>query len=239
MPHILVVDDDAGTLELFQYILRDAGCDVTLAQTGHDGLRLAMEQAPDLVLADLEIRGESGLDLLRQIREASGAVPVVLMTGFASTQSAVEAGRLGVAAYVEKPLFADELLALVRTYAVPASPSNQRATGALKAIADRFHDTGLSVRGVARDLGVSTEHLCRAIKRATGRTFVDHLREARVRAACGLLEDTSLSMKEIADLAGFSTAGRFARDFKAMHGVSPSAYRGRCLRDGQVRATGA
>ena len=75
-------------------------------------------------------------------------------------------------------------------------------------------ETSLHVSAVAHDLGVSTEHLCRVLKRHTGLTFVTLLRRTRVRAACRLLQTTTLSMKEIAGRAGFSSASRFDRDFK-------------------------
>ena len=92
-------------------------------------------------------------------------------------------------------------------------------------IENRYVETTLHVGAVAQDLGVSTEHLCRVLKRHTGLTFVTLLRRTRVRAACRLLQTTTLSMKEIANRAGFSSASRFDRDFKTVCGVSPSEYR--------------
>jgi two-component system response regulator YesN len=89
-------------------------------------------------------------------------------------------------------------------------------------IESRYVEPTLQVGAVAQDLGVSTEHLCRVLKRHTGLTFVTLLRRTRVRAACRLLQTTTLSMKEIASRAGFSSASRFDRDFKMVCGVSPS-----------------
>jgi two-component system response regulator YesN len=95
----------------------------------------------------------------------------------------------------------------------------------MQLIENRYIESTLQVSAVAQDLGVSTEHLCRVLKRHTGLTFVTLLRRTRVRAACRLLQTTTLSMKEIAGQAGFSSASRFDRDFKTVCGVSPSAYR--------------
>jgi AraC-like DNA-binding protein len=95
----------------------------------------------------------------------------------------------------------------------------------MRAIENRYVEPTLQVSTVAQDLGVSTEHLCRVLKRHTGLTFVTLLRGTRVRAACRLLQTTTLSMKEIAARAGFSSASRFNRDFKTVCGVSPSEYR--------------
>jgi transcriptional regulator GlxA family with amidase domain len=95
----------------------------------------------------------------------------------------------------------------------------------MHAIEHRYVEPDLHVGTVAHDLGVSTEHLCRMLKRDTGLTFVTLLRSSRVRAACRLLQTTTLSMKEIASRAGFSSASHFARNFKNECGVSPSEYR--------------
>ena len=95
----------------------------------------------------------------------------------------------------------------------------------MQTIESRYVEPTLQVGAVAQDLRVSTEHLCRVLKRHTGLTFVTLLRRTRVRAACRLLQTTTLSMKEIASRAGFSSASRFDRDFKMVCGVSPSQYR--------------
>jgi two-component system response regulator YesN len=92
-------------------------------------------------------------------------------------------------------------------------------------IEGRYVEADLHVRAVAQELGVSTEHLCRVLKRHTGLTFVTLLRRTRVRAACRLLQTSTLSMKEIATRAGFTSPSRFDRDFKNVCGVSPSTYR--------------
>jgi AraC-like DNA-binding protein len=102
---------------------------------------------------------------------------------------------------------------------------NHQAIDAVQLIEERYGDSGLTVRFVARDLGISTEHLCRLLKRHTGCTFVSILRGARVRAARQLLRTTSLSMKHIADRVGFSSASQFDRDFKTVCGIPPTEYR--------------
>jgi transcriptional regulator GlxA family with amidase domain len=158
----------------------------------------------------------------------------VIVMGLASTASALEAGKLGAVDYFEKPVLAEQLVHAVRNY-VPASPTpalavapprvSPQVTRTMQLIENRYVESTLQVSAVAQDLGVSTEHLCRVLKRHTGLTFVTLLRRTRVRAACRLLQTTTLSMKEIAGQAGFSSASRFDRDFKTVCGVSPSAYR--------------
>ena len=171
--------------------------------------------------------------MLKQLRQTLADVPVIV-TGLASTASALEAGKLGAVDYFEKPILPDHLIRLARTYVPDPTPApacapdtriSPQVIRTMHTIENRYVETTLQVGAVAHDLGVSTEHLCRVLKRHTGLTFVTLLRRTRVRAACRLLQTTTLSMKEIANRAGFSSASRFDRDFKTVCGVSPSEYR--------------
>jgi YesN/AraC family two-component response regulator len=234
MPTVLVIDENRATLDAIGRVLRTADFGVALASTGEEALRLAVEQPIDLVVADLRLPDRAGVDVLKQLQQTLLHVPVIV-TGLDSTASGIEAGKLGAVAYVEKPVAADRLLQAVRIHvenpAAPAAASSElprvspQVLRTMHAIENRYIEPTLQVRIVAHDLGVSTEHLCRVLKRHTGLTFVALLRRTRVRAACRLLQTTTLSMKEIAGRAGFSSASRFDRDFKTVCGISPSEYR--------------
>jgi DNA-binding response OmpR family regulator len=120
MTQVLVVDDDLGTLETYGAILRLSGFQVETADSGAKGLSLALKGRFDLILADLRVPELSGVDLLRQLREAHVPSPLVIMTAFGSTESAVQAMKLGATDYVEKPLDAGALLRTVER-ALPES----------------------------------------------------------------------------------------------------------------------
>jgi YesN/AraC family two-component response regulator len=233
MPTVLVIDEHRATLDTIGKALKGAGFSVALASTRQEALNLAGQRAFDLVVADLRLPDVTDVEVLKQLRQTLADVPVIV-TGLPSTASALEAGKFGAVDYCEKPVVADHLIRLARTY-VPApvsrvcAPAQMRispqVTRTMLVIENRYVETTLQVSTVAQDLGVSTEHLCRVLKRHTGLTFVTLLRRTRVRAACRLLQTTTLSMKEIASRSGFSSASRFDRDFKTVCGVSPSEYR--------------
>ena len=233
MPTVLVIDESRATLDSFGRALQEAGFSVSLASTGQEGLKLAGQRAFDLVVADLRLPDGADVDLLKQLRQTLTGVPVIV-TGLASTASALEAGKLGAVDYFEKPVRPDDLIRVARAYVprptsapacAPETRISPQVIRTMHVIESRYVEPTLHVGAVAQDLGVSTEHLCRVLKRHTGLTFVTLLRRTRVRAACRLLQTTTLSMKEIAGRAGFSSASRFDRDFKVVCGVSPSEYR--------------
>ena len=249
MLSVLVVDADDDALKTIGEILHGAGIGASLASTGLHALTLFRRVLVDVVVVDLRLPDFGGIELLRALRDERSGVPVIV-TGVGSPGAAIEAGRLGAADYLEKPVRADHLVDAVLSQiplvhhvksadATPASWTNPQVVHAVRAIDDRYWDAALTVRGLARELGVSTEHLCRVLKRQTGGTFVSLLRRARVRAACRLLTTTTLCMKEIAAHVGFSSPNRFARDFKKLCGVTPSEYRVGALRSAAPHETHA
>ena len=227
MPSVLVIDDDLDTQHLCRHVLGGGGFDVVVARTGVDGLALARAYRADLVLATLQLPDLTALQILRELRQGGGGVPFVILTTTPMAASWPDA-----TGYLSKPLAPTELLALARLHAggtatPPGGGSRQhaRAMLAMHLIDMRYRDEALTVGAVAATLGISTEHLCRSLKRQTGDTFVTLLRRARVRAACELLVSTTLSVKQIADRVGVGSTNRLDRDFKKLRGVSPTKYR--------------
>jgi DNA-binding NtrC family response regulator len=114
MGKIMIVDDDlafrVGTLAL----LDDHGYASTIATNGDEARRKLAEQQFDLVLSDLVMPGMNGIELLQHIRSSHPGMPVIMVTGFASIGTAVEAMRLGARDYVTKPCENDELLIKIR-----------------------------------------------------------------------------------------------------------------------------
>jgi two-component system cell cycle response regulator DivK len=102
---ILVVEDNALNLKLVHDVLIYAGYRVLQATTGEDGIRLAHEEQPDLVLMDLQLPGIDGAEALRRIRAAGDQpVPVVAVTAFAMPGDRDRVMRDGFDGYLEKPL---------------------------------------------------------------------------------------------------------------------------------------
>ena len=98
-------------------------------------------------------------------------------------------------------------------------------------IEKKYADTSLTVGKVARIVGISTQHVCRVLKRERGLTFADLLREVRLREARRLLRESPCSMKEISFRVGFRHPSQFTRAFTADCGVTPSQYRTQAIAD--------
>ena len=117
MPRILVIDDDAGARDSVSRMLRSAGHTVHEASSGEEGVAAAKGGAFDVILSDLQMPGLSGLDVLQRLRDVHVDSVFIIMTGFGTVESAVEAMRLGAVDFIQKPFFRDELLLRVRAAA--------------------------------------------------------------------------------------------------------------------------
>jgi DNA-binding NtrC family response regulator len=113
MARILVVDDEARMVDLIRRELEDHGYSVTTAGDGPSALELMESGDFDLVITDLRMPGMDGLDLLKQARERFPRTEIVLMTAYASAQTAVKAMKEGAYDYLTKPFEMDELLIMV------------------------------------------------------------------------------------------------------------------------------
>ncbi len=110
---ILVVDDEQRQREIYRDILRDEGYDTVTASSGETALRLVGQKRFDLVLTDLNLTGMNGIQLLTEILQTDPTVAIVLITGYPSIESAIDATRRGVYQYLEKPVDRSRLLEVV------------------------------------------------------------------------------------------------------------------------------
>ncbi len=113
-PRILVVDDEAIARDNLAYILRKEGCEVTIAENGEAALRALESAAYDLVMTDLRMQGVGGMQVLDAARKCQPPPEVILITGFATVATAVEAMRRGAFFYIAKPYQIDEVRILVQ-----------------------------------------------------------------------------------------------------------------------------
>jgi two-component system, NtrC family, nitrogen regulation response regulator NtrX len=112
---ILVVDDEADIRDLVQEILTEEGYSVAVAGTAAEARAACATELPDLVLLDIWMPDTDGISLLREWQGTIGQqLPVVMMSGHGTVETAVEATRLGALDYVEKPLSLAKLLRTVR-----------------------------------------------------------------------------------------------------------------------------
>jgi DNA-binding NtrC family response regulator len=110
---ILLVEDEESIRENLTEVLEMQGYRVIAASSGEEGLKAAGSRGIDIVLTDLRLPGMSGIDVIRAVKARSPSTACIVITGYASVESAVEAMRAGAFTYLEKPFGRDELMVTI------------------------------------------------------------------------------------------------------------------------------
>jgi excisionase family DNA binding protein len=110
-PRVLVVDDEASIRDLLAKTLALAEYDVDVAADGRSALERVRAIPYDLLIADLKMPGMDGLTVIREAKQVNAELPVIIITGFSTESSAIEAVNLGVAGYLTKPFRVPQVLA--------------------------------------------------------------------------------------------------------------------------------
>src|SRR3954471_18546202 len=113
-PVIIIVDDDAAFRGRLCRAFRDRGCEAHEAHTADEIYQLARTISPDLVLLDLKMPGLSGLDLIERIKQLDTTITIIILTGYGSIATAMQALKLGADHYLSKPADAEQILAAYR-----------------------------------------------------------------------------------------------------------------------------
>ncbi|HSR19821.1 MAG TPA: hybrid sensor histidine kinase/response regulator [Anaerolineales bacterium] len=111
---ILIIDDEEVVLDSCTQILRASGYQIATASNGESGLRSIDEFRPDLVYVDLKMPGLSGLDVIKAVRESDPSLVIIVITGFATVSSAIEAMKIGAYDFLPKPFTPDEFRMITR-----------------------------------------------------------------------------------------------------------------------------
>ncbi len=113
MAEILIVDDDLHLRQSFDKLLRQEGHSVSTASSGEAALPLVRSGRFDLIIMDVRLPGMNGLETFKAIRQTEHLLPVMIMTAFGTTETAIEATKMGAFDYILKPFNIPEMLALI------------------------------------------------------------------------------------------------------------------------------
>jgi DNA-binding NtrC family response regulator len=123
----LVIDDDQIVLDSVKRSLTEEEFDVETTLSSRKGIELAMDNDYDIVLTDVRMPDIDGLTVVRGVKEAKPQLPVLVITGYASVRSAVEAMKRGATDYVQKPFTPEALVTRVTSAIAGAAHCNTKA----------------------------------------------------------------------------------------------------------------
>ncbi|HED53079.1 MAG TPA: sigma-54-dependent Fis family transcriptional regulator [Phycisphaerales bacterium] len=234
---ILIVDDDPIVAESLSELLTESGYSVTTALGGDEALETlsSLESPPDAILTDVLMPGTDGLSLLRQVRERKIGSPVIMLTGYGTVESAVEALRLGAADYLTKPVVEHELeLAIER--AIQQRALIQENAVLRRQLDDRFGLDSLVGRDsrmqrvyeLVSAVAPSKTTVLMSGESGTGKSLIAHAIHVKsdrkdkpyVELACGSIPETLLESELFGHVRGSFTGAHTDKigKFQAAHG---------------------
>lgn len=168
---ILIIDDDETLLELLTEHVRSAGYWVLKSSSGRDGLKIARENQPDLVVLDVMMPGMDGWEVCQQLRDASYA-PIIMLTAKGDEIDKLRGFHLGVDDYVTKPFSFAELVARIRAVLTRSERAKQLdlrvVSGSLEI---DFSQRRVTIFGQLVELSPTEYRLLEALARRPGRTI--------------------------------------------------------------------
>lgn len=147
MDKLLLIDDEADVLYSFRRILDPTGIEISTCTSGEEALKLFPKIKPDLVMMDIRMGGMSGLETLRRLRQIDAKTPVIMMTAYGTTQTAIEAMKLGAYDYLLKPFDVPRLKQLVAN-ALNAARAMKRVVSYQPLLESEDYDQGIVGRSL-------------------------------------------------------------------------------------------
>jgi YesN/AraC family two-component response regulator len=247
---ILIVDDNADVRAYLRNILQNQ-YQINEAADGQQGLALANEIVPDLIVSDVMMPIMNGLEFCHRVKDnvATSHIPVILLTARAMSHHQIEGYESGADAYITKPFSADLLQARIsnllasriklKELFTTTTNSEEKESVTEKAneqvvkedaffkkfcdfVEHNMTDSDLSVETIGAELGLSRVQLYRKIKALTGLSPIELLRKARLQKAKELIKGTDKTIAEVAYEVGFTAPSYFTKCFKEEFGISPS-----------------
>ncbi len=114
-PTILIIDDDSEIRYSLDRVLSRAGYQIIEAASGEEGIDMVRKQSPSIIFLDIRMGGMTGIEALQHLRSIDRQVPIILMTAFGTTQTAIEAMKFGAFDYVMKPFDPEKVLSLAES----------------------------------------------------------------------------------------------------------------------------
>ena len=167
---LLLVDDDMAFCQAMNWALRGHGIRVEIARDVDTALRAAKSDPPDFAVVDLKMPGQSGLTLLPTLKAINADMRILVLTGYASIATAVEAIKLGATHYLAKPVDAEDVIkALEKTRGDPMTDTTARTLSAAdfewEHLQKVLADNRGNISATARQLSIDRRTLQRKLAR--------------------------------------------------------------------------
>lgn len=245
-PEILVAEDND---ELREYLVAELKKEFLVLEVkdGHEGLLLARQKNPSVIISDVMMPNMDGIEFCKAIKNdlETCHIPFILLTAKSTIQDQILGIGTGADVYITKPFNVQYLMTHVfqviesrqklysrfsqEVYLMPAMVTSNALDEAflqkaIDFITDNLQDTQLGVDTIASFFNLSRMQIYRKIKGLTGKSVVEFIRTVRMKQAIKLMDTQKYTLSEIAFEVGFSSSSYFTKCFKDEYGKTPSDF---------------
>lgn len=245
---ILIIDDEEEIRDFLSLELGEFFKIIT-AVDGTEGLQIAINQLPDLIISDVMMPNMDGLNLVKRLKNNNNVshIPIILLTSKTEYQDRIQGLDRGADAYLSKPFNIEELIVTVNNLILNRRLLKGKFSGAqdqedkikpidfksgddilmervVAVINENMSNTELNVNMLASQVALSRSQLHRRLKDMTGISPVDFIKNIRLKQAANLLKEKKMDVSLVAYSVGFTNQAYFSTMFKKLYGISPTEY---------------
>jgi signal transduction histidine kinase/DNA-binding response OmpR family regulator len=245
---ILIMEDDTETASFIASLLSTKGFRILRAGNGKDGVKLAEQNLPDLIISDMMMPLMDGAEATEIIKShpLTAHIPLILLSARSVDTARLEGLNAGADGYLSKPFIPDELTQLVENLLKTSENQRQQIvrnvgnseksvsqriggddmylSGLIKIIEEHLEDAEFSVNELASEANISRSQLHRKITTLTGLSTTHFIRNVRLEFAIDLLRKNAGNVSDVAYACGFTSPSYFSRSFTEYFGKSPSEF---------------
>ena len=241
----LLVVDDSDQIRWFLKHVFNKEYEMLEARNGEEGVKVATEQLPDLVLCDVMMPVKDGFETCREIKKdpRTAQIPVVMLTAKVENEDVITGIEAGADDYITKPFDIeilrskismlmkrhDEMKKYFTTTGTTNESSNNIPTNpfmdsVINTITRHLDDPNFEAKILADSLNMSLPTLYRKIKQYSDMSILELTRSIRLKKAADLLMTEQYSVQEVAEMVGFNDTATFRKRFTEQYGTTPSQY---------------
>lgn len=246
---LLLIEDNADVMQYLVSLLEDK-YDLFLARDGQEGIELALEHIPDLIVSDVMMPIKDGFEVCSTLKadDRTSHIPIILLTAKSSIDSRLEGLGRGADAYLAKPFDQRELFIRLEKLATLRQELRERYQGfepvdaveeknpyaqedafihkLQDVIVSKMKDAEFGINTLCQEMGMSRSQLHLKLKALTNRSTSHVIRAVRLHKAKELLQENSMNVTEVSFEVGFNDPAYFSRKFTEEFGISPKKYMG-------------
>lgn len=245
-PTVLLVEDNEELLNLMTEIL-SLHYKVLTAANGVEAFKIVMDNSVDIIISDVMMPEMDGLELCRALKRdlITSHIPIILLTAKSSTSDRIDCYNAGADGYISKPFDLKVLEARINNFISTKKRKQEQFKSdveinistleypsldeeflkeAILLIEENLTEYEFDINAFAEGLKMSKSSLYRKIKTMTGLSPIEFIRNIKLKHACKMLKQTSMTISEVAYSSGFSDPKYFATCFRAEFGMTPRNY---------------